>query len=113
MQNENNTTVAGPSTVDQQEVDRFSALASEWWDPTGKFRPLHKFNPVRLTYIRDQAAARFGRDIKSPEPLNPATGPAANSSGIWPGIKMRWWWPVLPNVIKSISTTQVLSRCRK
>ncbi|MEX3011380.1 bifunctional 2-polyprenyl-6-hydroxyphenol methylase/3-demethylubiquinol 3-O-methyltransferase UbiG [Hoeflea sp. TYP-13] len=60
---------AAPSTIDQQEVDRFSAMASEWWDPTGKFRPLHKFNPVRLGYIRDQVAAHFGRDPKSPEPL--------------------------------------------
>ncbi|NEJ40809.1 bifunctional 3-demethylubiquinol 3-O-methyltransferase/2-polyprenyl-6-hydroxyphenol methylase, partial [Rhizobium leguminosarum] len=40
------------STIDQGEVDRFSAMAAEWWSPTGKFRPLHKFNPVRLTYIR-------------------------------------------------------------
>lgn len=60
---------AAPSTIDQQEVDRFSAMASQWWDPTGKFRPLHKFNPVRLTYIRDHAAERFGRDPKSSEPL--------------------------------------------
>ena len=50
------------STVDAGEVERFSALAAEWWNPNGKFRPLHKFNPVRLAYIRDQVAARFGRD---------------------------------------------------
>jgi 2-polyprenyl-6-hydroxyphenyl methylase/3-demethylubiquinone-9 3-methyltransferase len=52
------------STVDQAEVDRFSALAAEWWNPRGKMAPLHKFNPVRIGYIRDQAAARFGRDPK-------------------------------------------------
>ena len=52
------------STVDPAEVERFSALAAEWWDPRGKMAPLHKFNPVRLGYIRDQAAARFGRDPK-------------------------------------------------
>jgi len=52
------------STVDQAEVERFSALATEWWDPRGKMAPLHKFNPVRIGYIRDQAAARFGRDRK-------------------------------------------------
>ncbi len=52
------------STVDQAEVDRFSALAGEWWNPRGKMGPLHKFNPVRLGYIRDQTAARFGRDAK-------------------------------------------------
>ena len=53
-----------PSTIDRAEVERFSALAAEWWDPRGKMAPLHKFNPVRIGYIRDQAAARFGRDRK-------------------------------------------------
>jgi 2-polyprenyl-6-hydroxyphenyl methylase/3-demethylubiquinone-9 3-methyltransferase len=51
-------------TVDPAEVERFSALAAEWWDPRGKMAPLHKFNPVRLGYIRDQAATRFRRDVK-------------------------------------------------
>jgi 2-polyprenyl-6-hydroxyphenyl methylase / 3-demethylubiquinone-9 3-methyltransferase len=55
---------ARASTVDEAEVERFSALASEWWDPRGKMAPLHKFNPVRLGYIRDQTTARFGRDPK-------------------------------------------------
>jgi 2-polyprenyl-6-hydroxyphenyl methylase/3-demethylubiquinone-9 3-methyltransferase len=50
--------------VDRAEVARFSALAEEWWNPRGKMAPLHKFNPVRLGYIRDQAAARFGRNAK-------------------------------------------------
>lgn len=57
------------TTIDQAEVDRFTAMAAEWWDPTGKFRPLHKFNPVRLAYIRDRVAAQFGRDPKSHRPL--------------------------------------------
>lgn len=61
---------AAPTTIDQAEVDRFSAMAAEWWDPQGKFRPLHKFNPVRLTYIRDHVAAHFGRDPKSDKPLS-------------------------------------------
>jgi 2-polyprenyl-6-hydroxyphenyl methylase/3-demethylubiquinone-9 3-methyltransferase len=52
------------STIDEAEVERFSALATEWWDPRGKMAPLHKFNPVRIGYIRDQAAAKFGRDPK-------------------------------------------------
>jgi 2-polyprenyl-6-hydroxyphenyl methylase / 3-demethylubiquinone-9 3-methyltransferase len=52
------------STVDPAEVERFSALATEWWNPRGKMAPLHKFNPVRIGYIRDQAAARFARDPK-------------------------------------------------
>ena len=40
-------------TVNKKEIDKFSNLASEWWDPEGKFKPLHKFNPVRLRYIRN------------------------------------------------------------
>lgn len=58
------------TTIDQAEVDRFSAMAAEWWDPKGKFRPLHKFNPVRLAYIRDTACRHFGRDPKAPQPLS-------------------------------------------
>ena len=56
-------------TVDTDEVERFSALASQWWDPNGKFRPLHKFNPVRLAYIRDNVALRFGRNPKIARPF--------------------------------------------
>ena len=57
------------TTIDTAEVERFSALAAEWWNPNGKFRPLHKFNPVRLAYIRDQVAARFGRDPHAAKPF--------------------------------------------
>ncbi|MFP5077388.1 bifunctional 2-polyprenyl-6-hydroxyphenol methylase/3-demethylubiquinol 3-O-methyltransferase UbiG [Rhizobium sp. YIM 134829] len=60
---------AARTTIDQSEIDRFSALAAEWWNPRGKFKPLHKFNPVRLAYIRDKASAHFGRDAKAPKPL--------------------------------------------
>lgn len=60
---------AARTTIDQAEVDRFSAMAAEWWDPAGKFRPLHKFNPVRLAYIRDLVSAQFGRDPKAHRPL--------------------------------------------
>src|SRR5262249_61732780 len=49
-------------TVDEAELARFAALASQWWDPRGKMAPLHKFNPVRLGYIRDIACRRVGRD---------------------------------------------------
>ena len=52
------------STVDDTEVARFSALAEEWWDPRGKMAVLHKFNPVRLAYIRDAACRRFERNGK-------------------------------------------------
>jgi len=58
------------TTIDQAEVDRFSRLAAEWWNPKGKFKPLHKFNPVRLTYIRDAVCAHFGRDPSAPKPFD-------------------------------------------
>ena len=51
-------------TVETTEVERFSRHAADWWDPRGPMAALHKFNPVRLGYIRDQAAARFSRDAK-------------------------------------------------
>jgi len=57
------------STIDPGEVERFSRLAREWWNPRGKFGVLHKFNPVRLRFIRDTAAAHFGRDPRAPAPL--------------------------------------------
>src|SRR5580698_618162 len=53
---------AATSSVDPGEVARFSALSAEWWDPRGKFAPLHLINPVRLGFIREQALAQFGRD---------------------------------------------------
>jgi len=52
------------SSVDQAEIERFSRHAADWWDPRGPMAALHKFNPVRLGYIRDQAAAHFNRDPK-------------------------------------------------
>jgi len=57
------------TSIDPAEVERFSKIAAEWWDPRGKFAPLHKFNPVRLTFIRDQALHRFGRDPKARAPF--------------------------------------------
>ena len=52
------------STVDEAEVARFSALAAEWWDPRGKMAVLHKFNPVRLGFIKEAACRQFERDAK-------------------------------------------------
>lgn len=49
-------------TVDPKEIARFTALAEEWWNPNGKFRPIHRFNPVRLDYIVDRITRHFGRD---------------------------------------------------
>jgi len=57
------------TTIDPAEVERFSRMAQEWWNPNGKFKPLHKFNPVRLGYIRDQVAAHFGRDPHAAKPF--------------------------------------------
>jgi 2-polyprenyl-6-hydroxyphenyl methylase/3-demethylubiquinone-9 3-methyltransferase len=56
-------------SIDPGEVAKFSAIAAEWWDPTGKFAPLHKFNPVRLGFIRAEAAAHFGRDARGLRPF--------------------------------------------
>ena len=57
------------TTIDPEEIERFSAMAAEWWSPTGKFRPLHKFNPTRVRYIRETLVEHFGRDPKAQRPL--------------------------------------------
>jgi 2-polyprenyl-6-hydroxyphenyl methylase / 3-demethylubiquinone-9 3-methyltransferase len=57
------------TTVDPAEIERFSRIAGEWWDPAGKFAPLHQLNPVRIGYIRDRAAAHWKRDPLSGLPL--------------------------------------------
>ena len=59
-------------TVDPAEVARFAALAEQWWDPKGKFRPLHELNPARVKYIRDRAMAHFA--IAASDQLHPLTG---------------------------------------
>jgi 2-polyprenyl-6-hydroxyphenyl methylase/3-demethylubiquinone-9 3-methyltransferase len=56
-------------SVDPSEIEKFSRMAAEWWDPTGKFAPLHKFNPVRLKFIRETVVTHFGRDGKSLRPF--------------------------------------------
>ena len=56
-------------SIDPAEVAKFSGLADAWWDPAGKFRPLHRLNPTRIAYIRDRAAARYGREPIGPAPL--------------------------------------------
>jgi 2-polyprenyl-6-hydroxyphenyl methylase/3-demethylubiquinone-9 3-methyltransferase len=57
-------------SIDPDEVEQFSAMAAEWWDPRGPFKPLHEFNPVRVGYIRDQVCARLGRVATDPHTLN-------------------------------------------
>ena len=71
------STAAGPTprptTADDGEVARFQAIADEWWDATGKFRPLHRINPVRIAYIRDRVTAHFGLDARGDSPLKGLT----------------------------------------
>ena len=57
------------TTVDPAEVAKFEAMAAEWWDPNGKFKPLHMLNPCRLDYITSQIAAEFDRDLTQPLPF--------------------------------------------
>jgi len=57
------------TTVDPAEVAKFEAMAAEWWDASGKFKPLHMLNPCRLDYITTQIAAEFGRDLKAARPF--------------------------------------------
>ena len=56
---------ASASSVDAAEIAKFSRLSDEWWDPKGKMAPLHKINPLRLSYIRDAACRKFERNVKS------------------------------------------------
>ncbi|PIT69897.1 bifunctional 2-polyprenyl-6-hydroxyphenol methylase/3-demethylubiquinol 3-O-methyltransferase UbiG [Bartonella tribocorum] len=58
------------TTVDQSEIDHFSRIATEWWNPQGKFRPLHQFNPTRLAYIREKICLEFNRDPVSLMPFD-------------------------------------------
>ena len=60
---------ASQSTVDPSEIAKFEAMAAEWWDPNGKFKPLHMLNPCRLDYITTQIAGEFDRDLKGPKPF--------------------------------------------
>ena len=62
-------TIDTKSTLDPAEVEKFSKLAAEWWNPKGKMGVLHVFNPVRLTYIKEQVCARLGRDPFAREPF--------------------------------------------
>jgi 2-polyprenyl-6-hydroxyphenyl methylase/3-demethylubiquinone-9 3-methyltransferase len=56
-------------SVDPAEVAKFERMAAEWWDPDGKFKPLHKLNPVRLAYVCDRIRAHFGRDARAGKPF--------------------------------------------
>ena len=60
---------AAQTTIDPAEVAKFEAMAAEWWDPNGKFKPLHMLNPCRLDYITSQIAAEFDRDLTGEAPF--------------------------------------------
>lgn len=65
MTNTAENSQAEKTTIDDAEVERFSRMAAEWWSPTGKFKPLHKFNPVRLAYIKEKVSGHFGLDANA------------------------------------------------
>jgi 2-polyprenyl-6-hydroxyphenyl methylase/3-demethylubiquinone-9 3-methyltransferase len=62
-------TASGAHNIDPAEVARFGRIAAEWWDPDGKFRPLHKLGPARMTYLRDRIAGHFARPVEGLRPL--------------------------------------------
>ena len=58
------------TSVNKKEIDKFSKMANEWWDPEGKFKPLHKFNPTRIKYIKENIINNF----KLKNKLRPLSG---------------------------------------
>lgn len=58
------------TTIDPAEIEKFGAMAAEWWDPSGKFKPLHMLNPIRLDYICAQIAAEYDRDLDHAMPFS-------------------------------------------
>ena len=61
--------IDSPTTIDPAEIEKFQAMAADWWDPNGKFKPLHMLNPCRLDYITQQIAAEFERDLTARDPF--------------------------------------------
>ena len=57
------------NTINKKEIEKFSKIAEEWWNPQGKFKPLHKFNPIRISYIKDHIVNTFKLTNKE-KPLN-------------------------------------------
>ena len=58
------------TTINEKEIQKFSKLADEWWDANGKFKPLHKFNPIRISYIIDKCKSHFKLQTKIEKPLS-------------------------------------------
>ena len=57
------------TTVDKIEIEKFSKLAKDWWNPNGKFKPLHLFNPARIAFIKEKLISHFKRDLNNKKPL--------------------------------------------
>ena len=57
------------TTVDKIEIEKFSKMARDWWNPKGKFKPLHLFNPTRISFIKDKLISHFGLNLNSEKPL--------------------------------------------
>ena len=57
------------NTINKKEIEKFSKIAEEWWNPNGKFKPLHNFNPIRIKYIKENIIKKFGLK-NSNKPLN-------------------------------------------
>ena len=57
------------TTINKKEIEKFSKLASEWWNPKGKFAPLHKFNPLRIEFIKEKLISHFRLNPENKEPL--------------------------------------------
>ena len=57
------------STINKTEVEKFSKLAKDWWNPNGKFKPLHLFNPARIKFIKEKLISYYGFNPKNQEPL--------------------------------------------
>ena len=53
------------TTINKDEIQKFSKLAEEWWDVEGKFKPLHRFNPIRIEHILELCSNNFGFDLKT------------------------------------------------
>ncbi len=84
------------TTVNPAEVAKFEAMAAEWWNPQGKFKPLHMLNPCRLDYITGQIAAEFGRDLSAPQPFAGLRILDIGAVGVsclnrWRGLAQMWW----------------------
>ena len=57
------------STINKTEIEKFSKMAEDWWNPNGKFKPLHLFNPARIAFIKEKLVSHFGLNLKNIKPL--------------------------------------------